>query len=230
MRVAGVDGCPGGWLAAVVDLTGGVVTATWQVLADAASVAGLLQEERLDAIAVDVPIGLPLPGPRAADVLARGRLGRRACCVYPAPPRPVVAENDFWRANAVSREVTGKGLSKQAFYIADRIADFDRLMTPELQERIVECHPEVSFLALAGEVLPSKKTAVGLAARRTAIAGVWPGAESSLDHVPRRATAADARDALVCAWTAARWVTGEVERLPAVADRDARGLRMEIVA
>jgi predicted RNase H-like nuclease len=230
VKVGGVDGCPRGWLAAVVDVGARQVTASWRLLPDARAVVALLDGEGLDAVAVDVPIGLPDVGPRQADVLARRLLGSRACCVYPAPPREVVAETDFWQANAVSRQLTGKGLSKQAFFIADRIADFDQVVTPALQARLVECHPEVSFAQLAGTVLPSKKTAAGLAARQQVLAAALPGVESLLDEVPRPATAADARDALACAWSAARWLRGTALRLPAQPALDSRGLRMEIVA
>jgi predicted RNase H-like nuclease len=227
VRVAGVDGCPGGWLAVVVDLA--ARRGEWVLAPDATTVLGLVREHDLAALAIDIPIGLPAADRRPADALARARLGARGCCVYPAPPRAVTRIGEYRAANARSRELTGKGLSKQAFYLGERIADVDDVITPDDQARVVECHPELSFAELAGAPLVSKKTAAGRGERRELLATWLADTERLLDAVPRPATAADAADALACAWTAERWARGIASRLPEVPDHDERGLRMEIV-
>src|SRR5262249_51321817 len=70
--VIGVDGTPGGWLA--VALRDG----TFHEAVAASSVQELLDEFPAAAVvAVDIPIGLPERGQRAADLLAQRVLGPR---------------------------------------------------------------------------------------------------------------------------------------------------------
>lgn len=45
----------------------------------------------------------------------------------------------------LSLKVQGKSLSRQAFEIISKIREVDDLMTPELQTRVFEVHPELSF-------------------------------------------------------------------------------------
>jgi predicted RNase H-like nuclease len=87
VRVAGVDGTPGGW-AVVLKEEG-----RWRVL----RIVGLSQivdsGARLDIVAVDVPIGLCdayQVGGRACDREARKQLRKRASSVFPAPVRSVL--------------------------------------------------------------------------------------------------------------------------------------------
>lgn len=111
-----------------------------------------------------------------------------------------------------------------------RIADVDSAITPPLQSRAVEVHPEVSFARLAGATLPPKRTAAGRGARLDVLASWLPDPDAALAAAPRPARPDDALDALAAAWSARRWLAGEAEVLPsAEPPRDARGLRMEIV-
>ena len=75
----------------------------------------------LAALAVDMPIGLPDDGPRLADQQARRRLGARRSSVFPTPVRATLDAVDYPDALAISRRVSGKGLSKQAFNLLPRI-------------------------------------------------------------------------------------------------------------
>jgi predicted RNase H-like nuclease len=60
---------------------------------------------------------------------------------------------------------------------------------------VVEVHPELSFAALAGEVLASKKTPAGRAARLAALAAWTADAGSSAPDGD------DGLDALAAAWS-----------------------------
>ena len=120
--VLGVEGCPGGWIGALVRDS----AVTWLVLPDAEAILSV------DAavIAIDIPIGLPEAGDgyrRGADLEAREFLGpwSAANAVFFTPVRPVVAARTYLEANSLSRELTGKGLSKQTWNICDRIALVD---------------------------------------------------------------------------------------------------------
>jgi predicted RNase H-like nuclease len=88
--------------------------------------------------------------------------------------------------------------------------------------RLVEVHPELSFAALAGRVLPSKRTPAGRADRLAVLRGWLPG----LADVP---PGHDGLDALAAAWSARRWHLGMARTLPADPPLDARGRPMRIV-
>lgn len=80
---AGVDGCPKGWIAIVLE-NGHFARA------ELASTFTELLPHLTDAqvIAVDIPLGLPDGRePRKADVEASGLLGSRRSSVFTTPPR-----------------------------------------------------------------------------------------------------------------------------------------------
>jgi predicted RNase H-like nuclease len=176
-----------------------------------------------------MPIGLPDAGPRPADGAARRRLGPRRSSVFPTPLRAVLAATDYPDALARSRAVDGRGLSKQAYNLLPRIAEVDAAMTPGLQDRVFECHPETCFARLAGRPLTTvKRDAAGRAERSELLAPVLGDVVHLWRAPPAGARADDVLDALVVAATAARFVVGDVEHLGDGA-RDGTGLRMEIV-
>ncbi len=206
-------------------------TVTWQLLRGAREVIDLLRDPGAATIGVDIPIGLPAAGhTRAADLETRAALRERRSCVFPAPPREVLAEDDFWRANALHRRLQGKGLSKQAFFIGARIVDVDVVMTPDLVDRVVEVHPELVFARLAGRPIGTKKTPAGLAERTSLLAPWVPGVAHAVAERPRGVKADDALDAIACAQAAARWLHGAAETLPVDPPYDVRGLPMRIVS
>ena len=68
--VAGIDGCPSGWVCLTKDLSTGTVQA--RILA---TISGLLTlDPRPEVVMVDVPIGLTDAGPRKCDLEARAHL------------------------------------------------------------------------------------------------------------------------------------------------------------
>ena len=219
--VLGVDGCPGGWIGAVVSGS----SVRWHLLPDARAMIALAAD--CDATGVDMPIGLPDVGPRRCDVAARALLGARRSSVFPAPVRAALGAVTYAEACAVSRTASGKALSIQAWNLVPRIADLDAQLPDGGLPWLSEMHPELSFLRLAGVALPAKKTAEGRAARVAALAGWLP--DLRLGEVPRPARTEDALDALAVAWSARRWWSGDAEVLPAPYDVDARGLPMRIV-
>lgn len=222
--VAGVDGCRSGWVIALLLPRGGVA---FTVVDRLDAVIDDVTAGRLAALAVDIPVGLPDRGPRACDLEARRRLGPRRASVFPAPVRNVLAARDYSEALARSRAACGRGLSRQAFQLVRKIAEVDRAMTPALQHRVVEAHPEVAFTRLAGRpLLHPKRASAGRAERLALLAG------AGLTGIPARLPGAapdDVLDAAVLALVAARVRDGEAEHL-GDGSRDRHGLRMEIVA
>jgi predicted RNase H-like nuclease len=226
--VAGLDGCRGGWVVAAVPLQRRGPS-TVSVVPDLHPVVAAVEDGRLAAVAVDIPIGLPLQGPRAADVLARSRLGPRRSSVFPAPARAVLGAADHDEACARSRAVCGKGISKQLYNILPKIAQADEVLSPLLQEQIVEMCPELSFAMLTGSPLAhSKSTPAGREERRDALARMFDDAGGHAECPPPGARADDVLDAFAGAWTARRFATGAHVRFGG--ELDARGLRMEVIA
>jgi predicted RNase H-like nuclease len=181
------------------------------------------------AVSIDIPIGLGEDGRRAADLEARRMIGRRRSSVFPPPARALLGCCDYASANALSRRISGRGISRQTFNILNKIHEADSAITPSLQQRIVESHPEVSFCALnAGVSLEhTKRSANGRAERSRLLSGAFDGFARL--RPPRGAAWDDLYDACVLAWTAARLAAGCERRLPANPQFDIRGLRLEIV-
>ncbi|MGH8866975.1 MAG: DUF429 domain-containing protein [Actinomycetes bacterium] len=227
--VLGVDGCPGGWVGALV----GPQAVRWLLLPDARAVLAVDAE----AVAVDIPMGLPDQGPRDCDQSARRLLreqGAAASSVFPAPVRAVLGCTTYDQACAVSRDADGRALSQQTWALVPRIRDVDGLITPEAQARVVESHPEVSYRLRDGTtgraVHDPKRTPRGAGQRVAALSG-WLDAAAAVATLPAGPRLDDALDALVLAWTASRWQDGTARTLPADGTpRDARGLAMRIVA
>ncbi len=239
--VAGVDGCPGGWLAVIAE-AGRFATARVELLERFEDVLDLPEAPR--TIAVDIPIGLADvtgPGGRRCDAETRKRLGPRQSSVFSIPARAAVfAETyDEARRQALANSNPPRSVARQAFAIFPKIREMDLFMTPALQNRIFECHPELSFRELNGGAPMSLPKHVKSAASRPGLdqrcellerVGFDPGL---LRHNPwprKLVGPDDVVDACVLAWSAARIHAGRHIRLPADPPVDARGLRMEINA
>jgi len=218
-KVVGLDGCPGGWIAAVAE-DGRLACFEFHKTARAA----------LDAypdaaiFAFDIPIGLSKDGVRAADTAARRFLHGRASSVFNSPPRLVldIAVNArgtgrsradaYAEANLETRRVSGRGLSSQSYALAAKIADVDQVAG---NLRVYEAHPEVTFAELAGSrVPPSKKTWDGLMQRRALLSAQGLAIPDVVGEVSARCAADDVVDAVACAWTADRIARGMARSFP----------------
>jgi predicted RNase H-like nuclease len=218
--VLGVDGCPGGWVGALVDGP----TLTWHSGPFAALLALPAQ-----VVAVDIPIGLPAGGKRRrADLEARTALGPQRSSVFLTPPRVVLDAPTQAEATLLSRAAGSVGVSIQTFYLLGKVAEVDALLRadPAAAGRTVEAHPEVSLRRLGGRVLPPKRTLEGGRARLDVLRTWLPDLELPA-RLPGRAQPDDCLDAVACAWTAARWLRGEAEVLGD--EVDALGVPMRIV-
>lgn len=187
----GVDGVKGRWLA--VSLRDG----TFAGAAVCATIAEVLDRfPGAAAMGVDTPIGFD-GFPRRADVEARRALAPHGSRVFATFPAEVYRSPDHAAAVARARELTGSGISRQAWAIGWAILD-----AAAHAGRVVEVHPELSFLALTGRVLAPKASWRGLSERIEALAGV--GIHLPVDDVTGPCPPADVLDAAAAAWTAQR--------------------------
>lgn len=211
-RVAGMDGCRGGWCLALGEVERDAVRVSIQVV-DSFPAAVNAASDASD-IAVDIPIGLPDRGARACDLVARRSLGPRWMCVFPAPPRGVLAAGSYAEASTRHRDLCGKGMSQQAWGIVPKIAEVDTYLrsNPGSEERIWELHPEISFMALNGgaPLLARKASPEGFQARLSLLRRVVPNLDHAVQETlgawPRRLLQKDdVLDAIVACVTAAFW-------------------------
>lgn len=230
--VIGVDGCRGGWIAVrwAADVTHHLCRSFADVLAMDAAV-----------IAVDMPIGFPDASGRAAERDVRRRLGERQSSVFSIPARAAVMCSDYREACAVSQRHSDppKKVARQTFHLFPKMREIDALMTPGLQSRVFEVHPELAFWAMNGqESVPLAKKVKnrahppGLSLRRDLLRSAGFPIDN-VAGVPIRAADAgpdDILDACACAWSARRILDGTGIRFPADPPLDAKGLRMEINA
>jgi predicted RNase H-like nuclease len=155
--VLGVDGWKGAWVAARVAGRGVTAVVTWRH----GRFADLLDPD-LSVVAVDIPVGLAPAGRRGCDLAARAALGPAASRVFLVPPRYALEAATHAEANVLLRAAGEPAISAQTWGLRAAILEVD---ASSEDRRVVEVHPEVSLVHLAGRVLAPKKTARGVAER-----------------------------------------------------------------
>jgi predicted RNase H-like nuclease len=156
---------------------------------------------------------LPRAGRRRADELARQQVGARRNSVFFTPVREALVAPTHREANAASLQLTGQGISQQAYALRTKILEAE-LFVASYSVPLWEVHPEVSFTVLLGQPpSASKKTWAGMRERVRALeaAGV------RLDDLGVAGVVAavdDVVDAAVAAWSCRRLVNGDAVSFP----------------
>ena len=239
-EVAGVDGCRAGWFLVIASATktsraGCPCALKLKDFCVVTTFAEVLSETRdCELVCIDIPIGLSDGAePRECDVAARKVLRWRTSSVFPPPIRQCLSANDPDTASNLCFENSGKKLNRQSFFIMPKIREVDQIMTPELQQRVREIHPEISFWALNGKksTKHNKKRLVGRNERMNLLAPVFRDVQELVVKArrPKRVAPDDILDALVAAWTAGQAVVGKGKTLPENPQIDSKGLKMEIL-
>ena len=198
MSVVGIDACKQGWIAIALrgddDAQGHFITTLDMLLDDVPDA---------QAVAMDIPIGLPSIGRRQADVAARKFLGPRRSSVFFTPVREALMASTHREASALSKQITGYGISQQAYALAPKILEAER-WSATVPIPVWEVHPEVSFAVMMTHAARSpKSTWSGMWERLR----VLEQAGISLRHVGQageRAGPDDVLDAAAAAWSARR--------------------------
>jgi predicted RNase H-like nuclease len=235
--VAGLDGCKNGWFLVLKE--SGIGTIRHRRINRLCEVCK--QPENPSVIAVDIPIGLLTHGRRGGrdcDKMAREFLHKpRSNSVFSPPVRPALENSHFRSALHANRTSSSEnvGISQQCFHLFGKIREADELVTPELQERIREVHPELCFFALnRGKPMKYGKKhrgGLGLQERRNLLSEVGFSSVIKESKIYRKSEAAedDLLDACVACWTAERIHQGTATCIPENSPKDERGLRMEML-
>lgn len=227
MWTVGVDGCRSGWV--IIEYRSGQYQ--WHISPTLDPLNALAQA---DYLFVDMPIGLADTEPRRCEQAARQFLGRGfSSSVFPVPCRDTLDATDYPAANALNRALSGRGLSKQSWFLFPKIRELDALLRAPsaLRAKVREAHPEVAFAALNGEPLKhKKKTSEGFQERLDLLQRLQPQAaniaEAILSQTRRAACAADDIADALCLALMPR--AGRLCTLPESPDLDRTGLAMEI--
>ena len=116
---------------------------------------------RSRVVGIDMPLGLLESGWREADRAARGLLGPRRSSVFAIAPRAVWEQASYQAASQRCRELTGQGLSIQAWGLRARLLEADRYRG-SCAHPLTRSTPSSAFRAMAGAPLAhSKHTAAG---------------------------------------------------------------------
>ncbi len=242
----GVDGCRSGWFSVGFDSKGCYELKVFPAFSE---LLDYYAEAKL--ILVDIPIGL-MEGAkrRECDEEARKLLKHRSSSVFTAPTRQTVEQvarppGDYDYAKRIEQCATktecsreGRKISKQAFAIAPKIAQVDRLLRcrdSNATPRVREVHPEVCFWALNQKkaMIHRKKVKEGREERLRVLECVEPQTKviykQALNEFRRKCVAKDdILDALIAAVTA-RCGYGRLKWIPECPPKDCKGLPMEMV-
>lgn len=229
--IAAVDGCRGGWLLVKSSSWPSVQIPAAAICPNLSSVLQLTSE--CSVVCVDIPIGLPSGRQiRQCDIKARELLGPQGQTrVFLAPPRECLNEvcpEDFQKCHQKCRD---KGAGLPVWGILKKIKEVDELMTPSIQERIIEFHPELAWWPTAGRALDSKHHQTGLSQRKEILEKHILGLDELLSWKQRLGSAAkldDLLDALIGLSVAERVRAKAGCFLPVRTELDIRGLTMQI--
>lgn len=149
--------------------------------------------EDADHILVDIPIGLVEEGLRECDEQAESELDGRRNSVFYTPPRPVFECESYPEAKEKYEELTGRGMTTQAWSIMPRIRELDVFFAefPEAHGtssgNVRESHPEVCFKHLnEGDVAQSKLADGGIDERLEILEGYSEGISESYRELEAR--------------------------------------------
>lgn len=176
-------------------------------------------------IVVNAPIGYidgPDMGYRRCDLEARAMLGGRAKTFHNSPTRAVL-KGEISSADDHLDAVSATMLPSYIDVAAE--------MSPYRQRVVYEGHPELSFYQLNKDIplRHSKLLEEGREERRMVLVSRLPGIDKVLNADIARVPRKHLYDAAALLWSARRVFGHAAKRLPAEAEWDSEGMRMEIV-
>lgn len=226
----GVDGCKGGWIAAIFQQ--GKLTVNKY-----SSFHGIVEDyPEFDEFLVDMVIGLPgSEKDIRPDTYARRIIRERTSTIFPAPCRQAVYALTVGDAYNENERVLGKKFTPLTVGILPKMQELDVFLQdkPQYKNIIRESHPEVCFARLAGRTVLTKKSEMdGMAERVKILLHYIPDLNLSKIAVLAKSlkcNADDIVDAICLAVTANLATQGDIETIPESPMRDETGLYMQMI-
>lgn len=147
VNIVGLDACKIGWCA-IGRIQNTLVSRCFKDLDEVIKVYSNLEQ-----ILIDIPIGLSSESfTRTVDVEARKHLKNRKSSIFSPPCREALYAKNYKDALQINKQVEGKGISIQAYNIAQKIKEVDEWIDKNTQNiKIFEAHPELCFKSLNGD-------------------------------------------------------------------------------
>ncbi len=226
--IAGIDGCPAGWICLVENLdTGEIYSSLYRTAREL-----VYQSPSPDLMMIDIPIGLPEAGHRQCDVEARRLLANRHMTIFPAPIRAALTARTREEASDITFGIDGRRVAHQSWGLYPKVREIDELLRSDvgLRGKLLETHPELCFRQWNnGEILQSsKKSPTGRQAR---FGLIGEHLFNGIRHRHPKATEVgsdDIADAFAALWTAKRKWYGTAIQIPSLPPQDSFGITMSI--
>ena len=226
----GVDGCRGGWIAAVLD-HGDMQLKRYKYISSVVE-----EYPSFDAFLIDMAIGLRNSKEQERpDDEARKELGPKGSSVFPIPSRDAVYADGEEAQKQANIRTLGKSLAKQSIAIIPKIRELDIFLNdhPEYKNKILESHPEVDFARLNGAVLMSRKQEEPGPSQRKAVLSEFLDKKDlygMYDNAKELGCKQDDLiDAICLAVTGALYAHGQYETIPAEPMQDEKELHMQLI-
>jgi len=148
LKYIGIDGCRSGWFYVGFDMKNSYSFGIIPTIRDMDSLTA-----GNSIVCIDIPIGLREHHQieRQCDLQARKLLQKKRSSIFPAPSRLALTAGDYHCASRMNYECTGRRLSRQTYNIMPKIKEVDdHLPLLPQRVRVMEFHPELSFLSLNG--------------------------------------------------------------------------------
>lgn len=228
-KYIGVDGCKGGWIAAIYD------RGSFEIK-KYSSVDELVEANKnYNELLIDMVIGLQSNKDEVRpDNAARALIPGRTSTIFAVPARQAVYAETRAAIREANKSALDKDLPAQAIAIIPKMRELDEFLqeNPAHKNRLKESHPEVCFSRLNGSVVMSRKAdEEGITERVGIIKQYMP--EITEEYIYQEAkrfkcNADDIVDSIVLCITANLVAQGKTDVIPEVVQEDVTGLRMQM--
>lgn len=228
-KFIGIDGCKGGWIAAILD-ENGLQMEKHQTLENL-----VMAHSGFSECLIDMVIGLQ---EKREDIRpdsdARKIISKRASTIFPAPCRQAVYADMVAEKYDLNLQILGKKFTPLTLGIMPKIREVDEFFDnyPIYKNVLKESHPEVCFSRLLGETIMTKKNTVeGIEERINLLSRFIPIDRAYLIAKEKefKCSQDDLLDAICLAVTGVLVQGGNCERVPEKPMKDSKGLLMQMV-
>ena len=213
MNVLGIDGCKFGWIVATLSQK----QIEFYLVEHLDKLENFFLNETI--VGIDMPVDLITSNSRSADIQARQLLKSRASTIFNAPVIDALYEKNYESASRLNFEKTQKKISKQSWYLFNKIKQIQKFKKEHVGFSFYEVHPELSFMAMNDMrvIVEPKKTPEGQTMRRTMIKSLFPSFNFDLVRQKFNKTDVaddDILDAMAVLWSTQRIVDKMAEFVP----------------